>query len=515
MKPVYSGSQRLRADRIVKLVATLLATGIATAGTMTYTYDELGRLKEANQNGQVTVYAYDAAGNRTSTSTPPTGTVQLTGSSYNIPENGGTVSVSVSRTGGNYGNASVAYSTSNGSAVSGGDYTSTSGTFTWTSGDASTKTFSIPILDDGVVESSETLSITLSSPSGVTLGSPSSGTVTIADNDVWVPGSLQLAGSTYSLAENGGSISITVTRTGGSSGAATVNYATSNGTATAGSDYSAASGTLYWTDGEFASKSFTIAVLDDSTYESNETVNITLTGATGASLSSPSTAVLTITENDPAPTGTLQFSPASYSVAENGTSVSLTVTRINGSAGSASVNYATSNGTATAGADFTAASGTLNWSPGDTATKSFSISLLDDSTYEGNEAFYAALSGVTGAGLGSPASATVDITENDSSLPTVPANIRKNPTSGTGRTYTILWDASSGIVDHYELQETDLINGTLTSYETTATSKGWTKPNAQQQYVYRVRACAVSGTSQCSALSDQVFKMVCPTSGCE
>ena len=95
--------------------------------------------------------------------------------------------------------------------------------------------------------------------------------------------------------------------TGGSNGTVSVNYATSNGSATAGQDYFAASGTLTFLNGE-VSKSFTIPILDDLLVEGNETINLTLSSpAGGASLGTPSTAVLTILDNDVAQAGSLRF----------------------------------------------------------------------------------------------------------------------------------------------------------------------------------------------------------------
>ena len=113
-------------------------------------------------------------------------------------------------------------------------------------------------------------------------------------------GLLQFSAPTYSVNEAGPSATITVKRTDGGVGAASVHYATSNGTATA-SDYTAASGDLNWTDGDIADKTFTVPITDDSTYEGNETVNLTLSAATGGQLGPQSTAVLTITDNDSAP----------------------------------------------------------------------------------------------------------------------------------------------------------------------------------------------------------------------
>ena len=84
------------------------------------------------------------------------------------------------------------------------------------------------------------------------------------------------------------------------------------------------------------------------------------------------TADITVTD-DSAPAGTLQFSSATYSVNENGGSVTITVTRTGGSNGAVGVSYATSNGTAAAGSDYTSTSGTLSWANGDTSNKTFSV----------------------------------------------------------------------------------------------------------------------------------------------
>jgi hypothetical protein len=107
-------------------------------------------------------------------------------------------------------------------------------------------------------------------------------------------GTVQFGASGYSVNEDGSSATIYVTRTGGVSGEATVDYATSNGAATAGSDYTAVSGTLSWADGDGSTKSFTVPILNGGAYESDETINLALNNATGASLGSPSTATLTI-----------------------------------------------------------------------------------------------------------------------------------------------------------------------------------------------------------------------------
>jgi hypothetical protein len=97
-------------------------------------------------------------------------------------------------------------------------------------------------------------------------------------------------------------VTITATRTGGSSGAVGVSYATSDSTATAGSDYTAASGTLSWANGDTANKTFTVSIAKDSVYEGNETFTITLKSPSGgAILGNPGSAAVTITDDDEAP----------------------------------------------------------------------------------------------------------------------------------------------------------------------------------------------------------------------
>ncbi len=110
---------------------------------------------------------------------------------------------------------------------------------------------------------------------------------------------LQFSSATYSVSEGTATATISVTRIGGSSGAVAVSYATSNGTATAGSDYTSASGTLNWADTDAATKTFAVPITNDTVVESDETINLTLSNPTnGAVLGTPSSVVLTITDND-------------------------------------------------------------------------------------------------------------------------------------------------------------------------------------------------------------------------
>ena len=111
--------------------------------------------------------------------------------------------------------------------------------------------------------------------------------------------------------------------------------------------------------------------------------------------------------------GTLRFAGNSVTVNEDAGSVRLTVQRIGGDDGAASVTYSTSNGSAQAGQDFTGTTGTLNWADNDDTSKFFDIPILDDTVAENNQTFNATLSNATGAALGSPGNTTVTIRDND------------------------------------------------------------------------------------------------------
>lgn len=110
---------------------------------------------------------------------------------------------------------------------------------------------------------------------------------------------LQFSSAAYGVGEGDGSATITVTRSGSTAGAVGVEYATSNGSATAGLDYSAVAGTLSFADGE-TSKTFDVTVFEDMEDEGSETVLLTLANPSGeAVLGNPATATLTIGDNEP------------------------------------------------------------------------------------------------------------------------------------------------------------------------------------------------------------------------
>ena len=247
-------------------------------------------------------------------------------------------------------------------------------------------------------------------------------------------GSLQLSAPTYNVAENGLTASIIVTRAGGSFGAVSVDYTTSDGSATAGSDYTAVSGTLAFADGVL-SQTITIVLLDDLVFEGDEFLLVALDKPVGgAGLGTPATAVLTIIEDEPVPPeGSLQLSAPTYNINENTAVATLTVTRAGGSFGEVSVDYTTSDGSATAGSDYTAVSGTLAFADG-VLSQTITIDILDDLVSEGDEFLLVALGNPAGGtGIGTNITATLTITDDDSVTQGL------TDTGGGGPIITALW----------------------------------------------------------------------------
>jgi hypothetical protein len=137
---------------------------------------------------------------------------------YDVDEAAGQAIVTVERVGGVGGAVSIDYQASDGSATAGADYASTSGTLTWAAGDSGDKTFTVPVTWDGRAEGTESISLALTNPGGGADQGPNSAAVIRIDDD-GASGPLALSANAYQVGEADGLVTITVTRSGGSSAA--------------------------------------------------------------------------------------------------------------------------------------------------------------------------------------------------------------------------------------------------------------------------------------------------------
>ncbi|HKS29654.1 MAG TPA: Calx-beta domain-containing protein [Pyrinomonadaceae bacterium] len=336
--------------------------------------------------------------------------IRFTAPTYSFNEaSSNSVSITVARYGDNSSQASVDYATSDGTAVAGTDYTAKSGTITFAPGE-STKTISISLLNDNVFEIAETFNVTLTNGVGAALAAPVTAVVSIVDDDL--KPSMIFSGGLSTITEPAtGMVEVkyNVQLTQATSQVVTVDYSTADGTALAGSDYVQTSGTITFNPLEI-NKTLTIQVKADDLIESTETFYIDLKNATNTRSAINFHVPINIAD---APRGSLQLSAANYSAQESAGNAEITVSRKNGSGGTVTVNFATANGTAVAGSDYTSVSGTLTFAPGETS-KTVNIPLTDDTSREDNETINLLLSSAAGgATLGTPVSAVLTIVDND------------------------------------------------------------------------------------------------------
>jgi hypothetical protein len=219
---------------------------------------------------------------------------------------------------------SLNHATADGSASAPSDYTAiTTTALTFNPGDT-TKTISVTINGDTTFESNETFFVNLSSPANATIAD-FQGMGTILNDDTQ-GGFISFSAATYSVSESGGSIVITVQRTGNLVNAATVDYTTSGdagvpcatvtGVASPKCDFTSALGTLRFAAGENA-KTFTVLISQDSFIEGLETFNLTLLNPTGgAVLTTPATAMVSIGD-DATESSTNSIDDASNFVRQN------------------------------------------------------------------------------------------------------------------------------------------------------------------------------------------------------
>ena len=195
------------------------------------------------------------------------------------------------------------------SAPGGADFTAASGTLTVTAG-STTGTVSIATAGDTTHEDDETFTVTLTSPAGATLAGASTAQGTIVDDDS--PPAVQVPGDVSVTEGAGVTAPLAVGLSAASGKTVTVNWATADDSAVAGSDYTAASGTLTFDPG-VTSMTITVAILDDGVAEPQESLDVILSNAASATLPAHATVAVTIGNDDgtaatgkPAISGTAQ-----------------------------------------------------------------------------------------------------------------------------------------------------------------------------------------------------------------
>ncbi|MBE9217568.1 beta strand repeat-containing protein [Dolichospermum flos-aquae] len=354
-----------------------------------YGYDGTDyEIYQTNFIPQITVAATDAnAGETVAGTTPNPGVFTLTRSESNV--NSLTVNYTIT-----------------GTATNGTDYSQLTGTATFAAG-STTTTITVTPTDDLIFEGNETVTLTLATGTGYTLGTAQTATVTIADNDA-IP---QVSINDLTITEgNSGtrSANFIVSLSNPNSQTISVNYQTVDDDATtANNDYVATTGTITFTPGQ-TTKTLPITINGDTVGEINEAFTVLLTNAVNATLAKDEGIGIIRNDDLPGVTVTAIYTQAT----ESGVPGIFQLNRTGSITKSLNVNYSLS-GTATNGTDYSTLNGVATFASGSSTAIIF-VNPTEDTRFEGNEtAIFNLLTG-TGYTVGTSNSSTITITDNDS-----------------------------------------------------------------------------------------------------
>jgi ELWxxDGT repeat protein len=306
-------------------------------------------------------------------------------------------------------------------ATEGVDYLAASGTVTFTAG-ATTRTVSVPVVGDTLPEANETFAVVLSGSTGPAI-SDSRGDGTITNDDTLT---IDVADVSVLEGDSGTTVAtFTLTVSADHGQAVTVNVATSTGgptppSATAGTDYTTLPSTLVtFPAGDTTPKTVSVSVIGDTVVEAgNESFGLSLSNPTGGAILARAKALGVILDDDS--NRTISLSPLAIAVLEplSGTANARFTVALSAAAGrTTTVNYATANGTALAGSDYTATSGTLSFAPGQ-RTLTIDVPVLPDLVVESPETFTLTLSAPTnGTIVAGAGTATATISDSVSQIP--------------------------------------------------------------------------------------------------
>lgn len=337
-------------------------------------------------------------------------------------------------------------------------------------------------------------------PSGnIAVSDISSGLYMIGDQTLGsAQGNLSFTQDSYAGAE-GGTINLNVQRTGGSSGAVSIDYEVLQGTAD-NADIASISGTLSWADTDTSDKTLVLTPAVDANAEGLEQLLVQLRApAGGAGIAAQRLTNVYIA--DGGSSANVSFASATLDASERGFGMAVvTVMRSGNGSGAASVDYALSAGDATDGVDFNGpVNGTVSWNDGDALPKTLEFTMVDDGTGEADEFFELTLSNPSGASLGTISTMRVNVFDGSG------ANQAPNAVAGSSQTVSIgvLVTLNGGNSndpdgDNLSYQWTQTMGPTVSLSNATSASATFTAPDVSSDTLFQFRL----DVSDPSGLSD-------------
>ncbi len=311
------------------------------------------------------------------------------------------------------------------------DFTLPEGVLTFPPG-STTQNIPLTIINDTTPEPDEPVMIVLRNANGARLGTISQFTYVIVDDDA--PPALPFvafAAASSSAAEANTTVQIPVALSVPTTAPVTVDYAITAGTATAGADFTAATGTLTFNPGDTV-KYVPLTLLDEPAIEPSETVVLTLSNPAGALAGMIVSHTFTILDSSsPAVT----ISSADADAAETGDTASVTLTRTGATTAALTVNL-TRTGTATAGTDYTGIN-TTAVIPIGAPSVTLTLTPVQDVTVEGAETAVITVAAGTGYIVGTPSSSTLTIADDDRNTVTIAATTPTAVEGGASGVFTI------------------------------------------------------------------------------
>jgi len=350
----------------------------------------------------------------------------------------------------------VDYQTADSTTTAGSDYLPASGTLTFLPGTTSQK-ITVQVIGDTIDEDNEIYFVNLSNAIGATI-LDGQGQGTITDNDS-AP-SISINDVRVGEGNSGTTNAVFTASLSSASGKPiTVAYATANGTATAGSDYLAASGTLTFAPGT-VTQPISVTVIGDTLVEGDETVLVNLSKQTNSTIADKQ-GVGTIVDDELQTT--ISISDTTVPEGNAGpVDATFIVTLSAPSSQPVTVDYHTTDGTATAGSDYEAKSGTVTF-PANSTTQIITIRTTGDTINEDNETFFVSLSNASANAIIADAQGQGTINDNDP-LPTISIGdvTIQEPASGVANaTFLVTLSAASGktVTVNYATANNTALNG--------------------------------------------------------